>query len=370
LDIQNKTEQILVMKIVFIVRSTLYTAKGGDTIQVQETAAHLRNGGIEVDIKKTSEKINYAAYHLMHFFNITRPADILIHIKRSGKPFVVSTILIDYSRYDKYHRHGLSGKLFKIIPASVIEYTKTAYRFLTGSDKLVSFSYLWKGQRRSIREILKKTKAVLVQAQEEYDDLVKLYGVSPDHYIIQNGVNTAVFQYAENVVREKELVLCVARIEGLKNQYNLIRALNNAAYKLVLIGDAAPNQKSYYNKCRSIAADNVSFIKYLPQQKLAVYYATANVHVLPSWFEVCGLSSLEAAVMGCRVVITDNGYARSYFKDDAFYCDAAQPESILQAVELAMNADCDNSLQKKMHDNYSWKKTAADTLAVYKKYIP
>jgi glycosyltransferase involved in cell wall biosynthesis len=356
------------MKIVFIVRSTLFTAKGGDTIQVEETATNLRNSGVEVEIKKASEKINYAAYDLLHFFNIIRPADILMHINRSGKPFVVSTILVNYALYDKHHRHGLTGRLFSIISASGIEYAKVLYRFLTGRDKLVSISYLWKGQKGSIVEILKKTKAVLVQAEEEYNDLVKLYGARPDYYIIRNGVNAGLFQYSKTIVREKNMVLCVARIEGIKNQYNLIKALNNTAYKLVLIGDAAPNQKGYYKKCREIAADNISFINYLPQQQLADYYAAAKVHVLPSWFEVCGLSSLEAAAMGCRIVITDNGYARSYFKDDAFYCDPAKPESILQAVDMAMTVD-DDGLQKTIFQNYSWQKTAADTLAVYKKYL-
>ena len=105
------------------------------------------------------------------------------------------------------------------------------------------------------------------------------------------------------------MVLCVARIEGIKNQYNLIRALNDTAYKLILIGDAAPNQKGYYRQCKKIAAANISFLDYLPQEQLVDHYAAAKVHVLPSWFEVCGLSSLEAAAMGCRLVITDNGYA-------------------------------------------------------------
>jgi glycosyltransferase involved in cell wall biosynthesis len=116
-----------------------------------------------------------------------------------------------------------------------------------------------------------------------------------------------------------------------------------------------------------VAAGNVFFINHLPQQELAAYYAAANIHVLPSWFEVCGLSSLEAAAMGCRVVITDNGYARSYFNDDAFYCDPAKPESILQAVEKAVASEPDNRLQQKVIQNYSWQKTATDTLAVYKK---
>jgi glycosyltransferase involved in cell wall biosynthesis len=357
------------MKIVFIVRSTLFTVRGGDTIQVEEIAANLRNAGVGVEIKKASEKVNYTSYDLLHFFNITRPADILFHIKKSAKPFLVSTILINYALYDKHHRHGLSGRLLSFIPSSRIEYVKTIYRVLTRQDKLVSMSYLWKGQQNSIREILKKSLAVVVQAKEEYGDLVKLYNVYPDYYIIHNGVNLCVFPYSKIVERKKNIVLCVARIEGLKNQYNLIRALNNTSYNLILIGNAAPNQKGYYKKCRKLAANNVSFIDHLPQEQLANYYASAKVHVLPSWFEVCGLSSMEAAAMGCRIVVTDNGYARSYFRDDAFYCDPSKPESILQAINKAMATDHDNGLQEKITQNYSWKKTAADTQVIYKNYI-
>jgi len=357
------------MRVVFIVRSTLFTVPGGDTIQVQETALALRNAGVEADIKKASEKIDYEMYALLHFFNIIRPADILVHIQRSNKPFVVSTILIDYSIYDKQQRSGLAGKLFRLLPAGGIEYAKSLYRFLLRRDRLPSISYLWKGHQGSINEILKKTKAVLVQAQEEYDDLVKLYHTSPAFSIIHNGVNTAMFQQMEKVNRIKNRVICVARIEGIKNQYNLIKALNNTAYQLVLIGDMAPNQKSYYQKCRNIAAANVSFIDHLPQPQLLDHYATASVHILPSWFEVCGLSSLEAAVMGCQVVITDNGYARSYFNDAAFYCEPSEPDSILRAVDAAMAANCNADLQQQIIQNYSWKKTAADTLAAYKKYI-
>lgn len=357
------------MKILFIVRSTLFTVKGGDTIQVQETAANLCHAGVAVDIRKASDKIDYTTYDLLHFFNITRPADILFHVKRSGKPFVVSVILVNYALYDKYHRQGFSGKLLRFFPAPGIEYMKTIYRVLAGKDKLATTSYLWKGQRKSIKEILGKTNAVLVQAKAEYEDLVKLYGIPARYHTIYNGIDAGIFKNTSTVERIKNLVLCVARIEGLKNQYNLIRALNDTAYRLIIIGDAAPNQKGYYQACRNIAAGNVSFISYLPQKQLAAYYAAANVHVLPSWFEVCGLSSLEAAAMGCRIVITDHGYARSYFNDDAFYCEPSKPGSILQAVELAMAANDSVLLQEKIIQHYSWKKTAAETLAVYKKYI-
>ena len=356
------------MKLLFIVRSTLFTAKGGDTIQVEETAIQLRKMGVEVDIKKANERMSYTSYDLLHFFNIIRPADILVHIKRSGKPFVVSTILVDYSAYDKRERPGMAGKLSRLLPAGSIEYFKTLYRWLLGGDSLVSTSYLWKGHRRSIREILQKTRSVFVQAAEEYNELVSRYNVRPPFSIIQNGVNTALFKEGSSGNKENRLVICVARIEGIKNQYNLIKALSNTKYKLLLIGDAAPNQKNYYERCRKLAGKNVSFINHLPQHELVSYYAKAKVHVLPSWFEVCGLSSLEAAAMGCRVVISDRGYTRSYFHDTGFYCDPAQPDTILEAVEEAMASGMNDELQHYVTQNYTWQKAAEKIFSVYKKY--
>jgi len=39
--------------------------------------------------------------------------------------------------------------------------------------------------------------------------------------------------------------------------------------------------------------------------------------VLPSWFETTGLSSIEAGVMGCNIVITDK-VMQEYFSHHAF----------------------------------------------------
>jgi glycosyltransferase involved in cell wall biosynthesis len=356
------------MKVVFIVRSTLFTVPGGDTVQVKETAAQLKLLGVDVDIKLTKEKIEYHSYDLLHFFNIIRPADILVHIKRSKKPFVISPILVDYSVYDKQYRSGFSGKLFRWLPAAGIEYVKTVYRALRRKDHLASISYLWKGQRRSIKEILEQTKCVLVSAEEEYRQLVKWYDMEPPFTIVPNGIDTCLFKPQAATSREEDLVLCVARIEGIKNQRNLITALNNTKFRLLLIGNAAPNQKKYYQACKKIAADNVSFIEHLPQEQLIKYYAAAKVHVLPSWFEVCGLSSLEAAAMGSQVVITDNGYARSYFKEDAFYCDPSDAGSILEAVEKAAVSIVDKRLQNNIIEQYSWRRVAEMILAAYKRY--
>ncbi len=79
--------------------------------------------------------------------------------------------------------------------------------------------------------------------------------------------------------KDPDLVLCVARIEGIKNQLNLIKALNNTRYRLVIIGAPAPNQMPYYNECRKQAASNISFINHLPQEALTDWYQLAGIHI-------------------------------------------------------------------------------------------
>jgi glycosyltransferase involved in cell wall biosynthesis len=357
------------IKVAMIVRSTIYSSKGGDTIQVVQTANGLLLHGIHADIKLAGEKIRYNEYDLLHFFNLTRPADILYHIGKSGLPFVVSPILIDYTEYDKHHRRGLPGLLFRHLRSSGIEYVKVIARWIKGNDKDLSLSYLLNGHDRSIRQILNRALLILPNSASEYNRLITLYEYTGNYFIVPNGVDGNIFRFSNESKKDQKLVLCVARIEGIKNQLNLIRALNNTIFNLIIIGNYAANQKSYYDQCRAEAAANIQFLDEMPQDKLTGYYQKAKVHVLPSWFETTGLSSLESAYMGCNIVVTDRGDTREYFGSHAHYCDPASGESILAAVENASIKPFDEVFRHKIAKEYTWQKASERTAQGYYKII-
>ncbi len=357
------------MKVLFITRNTLFTAYGGDTVQITQTAHYLRKEAISVDIRLTAEPIEYEEYDLIHIFNMVRPADLLFHIVRTSRPIVLSPIFVNYNEYDREHRRGLSGILFRYLPSTANEYFKTIARWLIGKDQLKSKSYLWKGQHRSIRQILDRVNLILPNSRLEQEQINNRHKSSFRHEIVPNGIDNELFLLNSETPRDKNLVICAARIEGLKNQYSLIKALNNTAYQLIVIGAPAPNQHHYYKKCRQAAASNVLFLDHVSQEQLVHYYQKAKVHVLPSWFETCGLSSLEAGVMGCNIVVTDKGYTREYFEDYAFYCDPASHSSIREAIEKAAQAPFPEELRKKILINYTWQKAAEKTLAAYKKVL-
>ena len=354
------------MKVAFISRASLFSDKGGDTIQIVNTAAELRMLGVEVDIFLADQKPDYGKYDFLHFFNIIRPDDILPHISRSRTPFVVSTIFVDYSEYEKKARHGPSALLFRFLSPDLIEYLKALARFMANGVKIKSGYFLLNGQKKSIQKIARMSQMLLPNSKSEYNRLSRAYNIQTNYRVIPNGIDKNLFTPGTiEIKRDERLILCVARIEGRKNQLNLIRAIVDTPYRLVLIGAVATNQVDYFEQCKRAAGPNIEFIDFLDQKLLLDYYRKAKVHVLPSWFETTGLSSLEAAAMGCNIVITRKGDAYEYFENDAYYCDPESPDSIFQAVEQAARNGIPEGLSSKMLNQFTWEIAAKKTMDAY-----
>jgi len=360
------------MNILYILRASSHAVKGGDTIQAYKTAEALRLLGINIDIRLCNEKnIAYRKYHLIHFFNIIRPADILLHLKKSQLPYVVSTIFVDYTAYEQQDK-SLKGRFLNLFNRETKEYLKAIARMLLNGERIGSLQYLLLGQKKSIQHILKNAAALLPNSESEYQRLVKAYGIEKTYQVVCNSADTELFNCDETMINNKEnnMVLCVARVEGRKNQLNLIKALNNTNFKLYLIGNPAPNHLAYYEACKLAASENVHFISELSQTELSSYYQKAKVHVLPSWFETTGLSSLEALFSGCSLVLTKYGDTLAYFPEGPnFYCDPASPLSIRNAIEKAAANRPSTAYIQSARETYNWQNTATQTLLTYKKAI-
>jgi glycosyltransferase involved in cell wall biosynthesis len=352
------------MKVAFVVRPNLYEIAGGDTVQIDQTARQLTGLGVDVDILTSNDVIAYEKYDLLHFFHITRPTAILYHSKLAKIPSVISTIHCLYGDYYKYNRKGISS-IFANLSEDRKDYIRTISRWLLGKERLPIGKYLWAGQHRSMIEALETTDIILPNSLSELKRLKQIYTTKTKDLIVTNGINPEKFPFDPAIPKDSNMVICVGRIENRKNQLNLIKALNNTRYNLILIGAASPNQIKYYQQCREAAGPNVTFLDRIPHDELLKYYQLAKVHVLASWFETTGLSSLEAAIMRCNIVITDKGDTRDYFGDDAFYCDPANTDSIKAAVEQASEAIFNEFLLEKILTSHTWKKAAEQTLEAY-----
>mgnify|MGYP003692592429 CR=1 FL=1 len=350
-----------------ISRDTLFSGPGGDTVQMQQTSTHLEDKGVEIDILLTSDKIEYDKYDLLHFFNIIRVSAILPHLNRTNKPFVLSPIFVDYSEYDQLLRNDIIGKLTRIFGRDGSEYFKTLARRVKNGESINSFSYVLKGQRKSMEKVLNKAKVILPNSNSEYQRLTKAYNFKTDFIIVPNGVDLPTSELSNKEI--KKGVLCVGRIESYKNQLNIIKALKGTGINLTIVGKAAPNHIEYYESCKTEAGTNVRFIDHIPHHELVKLYQSHKVHVSASWFETTGLCNLEAALEDCVLVITKKGDTKDYFKNDVLYCDPNDIESIRNQIEIALKSEPSENLKKRIKEEYTWEKAATETLNGYHKAL-
>ncbi len=356
------------LKIAFIVRSTIYKIRGGDTLQVINTATELKKLGVDVEIKLSTDDIDYSKYDLLHLFNIIRPADHLKHITKSKVPYVVSPIYLDYSRFDSFGRSGFQKNLFKFLGRNNSELFKNSYRFFKKQDKLVSLEYLL-GHHKSVRKILENARILLPNSSSEYNRLAGDYNISKEFQVVPNGIDKAVFELIPKVDRIQNQIICVGQIYALKNQHSLIEATRHMDARLVLIGKSPPNHIKYSEYCKKIAHPKVMFFDFMPQDSLLKHYAESKVHALPSWFETTGLSSLEAGVMGCNLVVGTDGDTKAYFDGNASFCSADNLTSIIKSLEYELNKPTEYVFRDQILEKYTWTRAAEATLTSYKKAL-
>lgn len=130
----------------------------------------------------------------------------------------------------------------------------------------------------------------------------------------------------------------VGIIEPNKNQLSVIRALKGTGLKLVLVG--GHRDEAYYRTCQQEGGSEVVFIDGLPARSELMRSALRESSLfIECSHEPPGLSSIEAGLAGCRLVVSDSAWSREHFADFAHYCDPADQDSIRKAVVQGLEAD-------------------------------
>ena len=107
--------------------------------------------------------------------------------------------------------------------------------------------------------------------------------------------------------KNKINLLFVGRFDPPKGVDLLLDAMNNIKRKdihLTLIGDNVVGNDYFIEKKDS---ENITFLGWLPHDKLAQYYANCDVVVMPSRWEAFGLVAVEAMKYGKAVIASRNG---------------------------------------------------------------
>lgn len=366
------------IKVLFQSRKTLFDAPGGDTTQILKTKEYLEKLGIQVDISLELQP-DLSNYDIVHVFNLMRPQELSLQInnaKAQNIKIALSTIYGPYVEFEKKARGGFLQFLNKFLSISQIEYLKVVARAVLNREfNKGTINYLLKGHVNLQREIIKNVHIFLPNSHSEMRRVEEDFNLKNLSYVsVPNAVDISKFDYNSVEINPKNLqykdcVLCVSRIEGRKNQLNIVRAVKDLPVKMVFIGKPGPNFHKYYKQCQEEANSNVVFLGQINHEELPQFYKLSKVHILASWMETPGLSSLEAGAMKSNIVVTKKGDTEDYFKDFAYYCEPDDVNSIRNAVKKAFEAPFEEKFLDLIKEEYTWEKTALATIEGYEKAL-
>jgi glycosyltransferase involved in cell wall biosynthesis len=368
------------MRVLFNVRPDYESNPGGDAIQIKKTADALRKRGINVEISSRLDD-DLGCYDIVHLFNITAVRETYLQCRNArsqGKRIAVSPIYWNMEEYNTRGRASAWTRAFYRCIRSEglrVRMRRLVYlircRECSGGDAVGVAC----GFERQQRYVLESADVILPNSEAERECIRRDFNTGGRQKVVMNAVDEKFYnasaepflrKYGRYGLSGRDFALCVSRLEDRKNTINTIRVLNHTGLRTVMIGQANPAQVGYYERCRRIAHKNILFINHIDHEELPSAYAAARIHVLASWYETPGLSSLEAALSGCNIVSTDRGSAREYFGEYAEYCDPSSIESIRRAVVKAFEKPKDEGLKEHIRKNYSWDRAGEDTLKAYR----
>jgi glycosyltransferase involved in cell wall biosynthesis len=319
------------MRVLFVVRPSGLDRVGGDVNVALYEKRGLEAMGITVDVAATLEP-DARGYDVAHVFGVF-DAEIahpqIEACRTSSARLVITPIWWDYSEfYDRSRgcERALGASPSRIDNRLARVRATAAGRFLRRGEKRKYARRLeWQ------RNLLRRADVVLPSSELEAHEVRRLGVLDRPMFVVHHPFEAL----ARGPVTARSGIICAARIEPKKNQAMLLYALRDLDVNITLTG--ACLEPEYLALCKRFMTPRVRWLGPLESRDDVLRLMSSSVaHVLPSWAELPGLSSLEAAAMGARVVVSNNGTEGEYFGAYAEYADPQDPASIRSAVERTL----------------------------------
>lgn len=351
------------MRILFQTRKGTFSARGGDTVLVERFSEGLRALGAEVQID-TEGTVDPRGFDLVHLFNLmVRPETAEFARKNvdCGAPYVLTSLYEDWPRFfnqmvahglalEEYVNHGQKAEDWKVLgPLPLLVPESPGRENLFAAENAAAVLVSGREEGEIVLRDHPGCRAVVVH---QFGSEVDAAPADPEKFRRQTGLS--------------DYLICVGRIEYRKNQMMILKALEDSDLPLVFIANTFSYQPNYADAARRFRRRGKTlFIDHLPADMLASAYAGARAHVLPSWFELPGLVTLEAARYGTNVVVSNMGTIRDYIGDFGFYCDPADEHDIARAAEEAFSAPRRPG-QAAHVAGFTWRRSAEKLLDIYR----
>lgn len=327
------------------------------------------------NLVKNLLKIDKENEYLLFAGSLRRKQDVL-RIFPKTKVFPIPPTLSDilWNRLHSFPIENLIGKMDVLHTSDWSEPPSKAFKVTTVHD-LYPFKFprlvhpkILEVHKRKMKWVLKESKRVIVPSNSTKEDLISL-GMKEEKirviYEAPSLVKTSL-EKVEEIKKKYNLqgdYLISIGVTKLKNTENIVKAFHLGSagqdVKLVLVGRAVGVKLE--------EARNIRILGHVPKEDLGALLTGSRGLIYPSLYEGFGIPILDA--FNCEIpVLTSNiSSMKEVAKDAAELVDPNDPSSISEGIEKILRGPkgfIERGLARVK--DFSWEKTAEETLKVYK----
>jgi glycosyltransferase involved in cell wall biosynthesis len=229
---------------------------------------------------------------------------------------------------------------------------------------------------------VRHAQSVLAVSEHTKKDIVKYFKVNPEKIVVTYEGVESHFKVIQGVDIKnkyniaKPFIFYVGVWRNHKNLVGLIRAFDillkkyNLDYQLVLGGKEDPYYPEIRQTWEALGLDrDIVRPGFISEEELPLFYNSADLFVIPSFYEGFGLIGLEAMACGCPVAAANTTSLPEVLGQAAVYFDPNDPEEMAVVIkEVLVNKERQEEMKKlglEQIKKYSWRECAEKTLAIY-----
>jgi glycosyltransferase involved in cell wall biosynthesis len=282
-------------------------------------------------------------------------------------------LFADFKQFDIMHLHNYRTLVNVIAVSKGIPFVIQAHGSATKLRARISrplYKMLWNSN------IMSRAKAFIADTEMEIEHYLDQGAPRKKIYLVPVGIDSN--EYKRLPVRKnnrKKRVLFLGRFHPIKAPDLLAKAfslLDRDDTELIIAGIDYGFELELRQLIRKLDIKNVQYLGPVYDAEKIIEYTNADVYVMPSRYEMFGLTLLEALACGTPVIITDRCGVAPLLPTECGQVVPFDEYTLAEAINKALDshaADVYRSYRIKWAMQYSWSKIAPKVIDICKKCL-
>ncbi len=228
--------------------------------------------------------------------------------------------------------------------------------------------------------VVRRQPYLIAPSEFVKQDIAKYADVSPEKFFVTYESADPIKDKPESMqlLRNEQFIMYIGQPSPHKNLARLIEAFeilkkSQPDLKLVLAGKSNPIYELVKKQAEKKGVSGIIFTGLVSEGELRWLYNNCRAYVFPSLSEGFGLPGLEAMIHNAPVVSSNATCLPEIYADAAHYFDPLSVEDMAEKISEVLK---DQKLREQLITNgkkrvkdFSWKRMAEQTLALYNKVL-